>query len=92
MHAEVCGILLGSLEGLQSALTVCGSTGVMLTPEESSSNSVVGEVAQRIKELSDFGKVTKISAHYIYCFIIRYLQDHHFHRGRYQIGLEMTEF
>ncbi|KAG6444680.1 hypothetical protein O3G_MSEX003543 [Manduca sexta] len=56
VHAEVCGILLGSLEGLQSALTVCGSTGVMLTPEESTSNSVVGEVAQRIKDLSDFGK------------------------------------
>lgn len=56
VHAEVCGILLGSLEGLQSALTVCGSTGVLLTPEESSSNSVVGEVAQRIKDLSDFGK------------------------------------
>lgn len=30
----------------------------MLTPEESSSNSVVGEVAQRIKDLSDFGKVS----------------------------------
>ncbi|XP_028029145.1 protein FAM135A isoform X2 [Bombyx mandarina] len=56
VHAEVCGILLGSLEGLQSALTVCGSTGVMLTPEESSSSSVIGEVAQRIKDLSDFGK------------------------------------
>lgn len=57
MHAEVCGILLGSLEGLQSALTVCGSTGVLLTPEESSSNSIVGEVAQKIKDLSDLGKV-----------------------------------
>ncbi|XP_061378251.1 uncharacterized protein LOC116772591 isoform X2 [Danaus plexippus] len=56
VHAEVCGILLGSLEGLQSALTVCGSTGVLLTPEESASNSVVGEVAQRIKDLSDLGK------------------------------------
>ncbi|KAM3966436.1 protein FAM135A [Aphomia sociella] len=56
VHAEVCGILLGSLEGLQSALAICGSTGVMLTPEESSSNSVVGEVAQRIKDLSDIGK------------------------------------
>ncbi|CAH0729940.1 unnamed protein product, partial [Brenthis ino] len=56
VHAEVCGILLGSLEGLQSALTVCGSTGVLLTPEESSSNSIVGEVAQRIKDLSDLGK------------------------------------
>ncbi|KAJ0178156.1 hypothetical protein K1T71_005979 [Dendrolimus kikuchii] len=56
VHAEVCGILLGSLEGLQSALNVCGSTGVLLTPEESTSNSVVGEVAQRIKDLSDFGK------------------------------------
>ncbi|XP_026499092.2 uncharacterized protein LOC113402937 isoform X1 [Vanessa tameamea] len=56
VHAEVCGILLGSLEGLQSALSVCGSTGVLLTPEESSSNSIVGEVAQRIKDLSDLGK------------------------------------
>ncbi|CAH0584444.1 unnamed protein product [Chrysodeixis includens] len=56
VHAEVCGILLGSLEGLQSALAICGSTGVLLTPEESSSNSVVGEVAQRIKDLSDFGR------------------------------------
>ncbi|XP_039755668.1 uncharacterized protein LOC120630490 [Pararge aegeria] len=56
VHAEVCGILLGSLEGLQSALTVCGSTGVLLTPEESTSNSIVGEVAQRIKDLSDIGK------------------------------------
>lgn len=58
VHAEVCGILLGSLEGLQSALTVCGSTGVLLTPEESSSNSIVGEVAQRIKDLSDLGKAS----------------------------------
>ncbi|XP_075978475.1 protein FAM135B isoform X2 [Anticarsia gemmatalis] len=56
VHAEVCGILLGSLEGLQSALAVCGSTGVLLTPEESSSNSVVGEMSQRIKDLSEFGK------------------------------------
>ncbi|XP_031768575.1 uncharacterized protein LOC113521209 isoform X2 [Galleria mellonella] len=56
VHAEVCGILLGSLEGLQSALAICGSTGVLLTPEQSSSNSVVGEVAQRIKDLSDIGK------------------------------------
>ncbi|XP_045766682.1 uncharacterized protein LOC123868285 isoform X2 [Maniola jurtina] len=56
VHAEVCGILLGSLEGLQNALTVCGSTGVLLTPEESTSNSIVGEVAQRIKDLSDIGK------------------------------------
>ncbi|CAB3247685.1 unnamed protein product [Arctia plantaginis] len=56
VHAEVCGILLGSLEGLQSALAVCGSTGVLLTPEESSSNSVIGEVAQRLKDLNDFGK------------------------------------
>ncbi|XP_053606488.1 uncharacterized protein LOC128672970 isoform X1 [Plodia interpunctella] len=56
VHAEVCGILLGSLEGLQSALAVCGSTGVLLTPEESTTNSVVGEVAQRIKDLSDIGK------------------------------------
>ncbi|XP_068618252.1 protein FAM135A [Battus philenor] len=56
VHAEVCGILLGSLEGLQSALAVCGSTGVLLTPEESSSNSIVGEVAQRIKDLSDNSK------------------------------------
>ncbi|CAG4946954.1 unnamed protein product [Parnassius apollo] len=56
VHAEVCGILLGSLEGLQSALTVCGSTGVLLTPEESSSNSIVGEVSQRIKDLSDNSK------------------------------------
>ncbi|XP_047027232.1 protein FAM135A isoform X2 [Helicoverpa zea] len=56
VHAEVCGILLGSLEGLQSALAICGSPGILLTPEESSSNSVVGEVAQRIKDLSDFGK------------------------------------
>ncbi|XP_050351471.1 uncharacterized protein LOC126774155 isoform X2 [Nymphalis io] len=56
VHAEVCGILLGSLEGLQSALNVCGSTGVLLTPEESSSNSIVGEVAQKIKDLSDLSK------------------------------------
>lgn len=56
VHAEVCGILLGSLEGLQSALAMCGSPGILLTPEESSSNSVVGEVAQRLKDLSDFGK------------------------------------
>ncbi|XP_063382350.1 uncharacterized protein LOC134668824 isoform X1 [Cydia fagiglandana] len=56
VHAEVCGILLGSLEGLQNALTICGSTGALLTPEESSSNSIVGEVAQRIKDLSDIGK------------------------------------
>ncbi|XP_072947422.1 protein FAM135A [Epargyreus clarus] len=56
VHAEVCGILLGSLEGLQSALAVCGSTGVLLTPDESSSNSIVGEVAQRIKDLSDGAK------------------------------------
>ncbi|XP_049874132.1 protein FAM135A isoform X2 [Pectinophora gossypiella] len=62
VHAEVCGILLGSLEGLQSALSVCGSTGVLLTPEESSSNSVVGEVAQRIKELSDLGRMRKSEA------------------------------
>lgn len=59
VHAEICGILLGSLEGLQSALAVCGSTGVLLTPEESTSNSVVGEVAQRLKDLSDFGKVKR---------------------------------
>ncbi|XP_061714910.1 protein FAM135A isoform X3 [Cydia pomonella] len=56
VHAEVCGILLGSLEGLQNALSICGSTGALLTPEESSSNSIVGEVAQRIKDLSDIGK------------------------------------
>ncbi|CAK1586003.1 unnamed protein product [Parnassius mnemosyne] len=56
VHAEVCGILLGSLEGLQNALTVCGSTGVLLSPEESSSNSIVGEVSQRIKDLSDNSK------------------------------------
>ncbi|XP_063828300.1 uncharacterized protein LOC135077666 [Ostrinia nubilalis] len=56
VHAEICGILLGSLEGLQSALSVCGSAGVMLTPEESTNNSVVGEVAQRLQELSDIGK------------------------------------
>ncbi|XP_073946943.1 protein FAM135A isoform X2 [Choristoneura fumiferana] len=56
VHAEVCGILLGSLEGLQNALAICGSTGAQLTPEESSTNSIVGEVAQRIKDLSDTGK------------------------------------
>ncbi|XP_013146693.1 PREDICTED: uncharacterized protein LOC106109654, partial [Papilio polytes] len=56
VHAEVCGILLGSLEGLQGALAVCGSTGVQLSPEEASSNSIVGEVAQRIKDLSDNSK------------------------------------
>lgn len=56
VHAEVCGILLGSLESLQSALAVCGSTGVTLTPDESS-NSIVGEVAQRMKDISDHGKV-----------------------------------
>ncbi|CAK1544951.1 unnamed protein product [Leptosia nina] len=55
VHAEVCGILLGSLEGLQSALAVCGSTGVTLTPDESS-NSIVGEVAQRMKDISDLCK------------------------------------
>ncbi|XP_041987095.1 uncharacterized protein LOC121738895 isoform X2 [Aricia agestis] len=60
VHAEVCGILLGSLEGLQSALAVCGSTGVLLTPEESSSNSIVGEVAQRIKDLSEAGKKSDV--------------------------------
>ncbi|KAJ2943659.1 hypothetical protein O0L34_g16771 [Tuta absoluta] len=62
VHAEVCGILLGSLEGLQSALSVCGSTGVLLTPEDTSSNSVVGEVAQRIKDLSELGKLKKSEA------------------------------
>lgn len=57
MHAEVCGILLGSLEGLQNALSVCGSAGALLTPDESTNNSIVGEVAQRLKDLSDI-KVT----------------------------------
>ncbi|KAL4711463.1 hypothetical protein ACJJTC_005587 [Scirpophaga incertulas] len=56
VHAEVCGILLGSLEGLQNALAICGSAGVLLTPEESANNSVVGEVAQRLKDLNDIGK------------------------------------
>ncbi|CAH0398853.1 unnamed protein product [Chilo suppressalis] len=56
VHAEVCGILLGSLEGLQTALSICGSAGVLLTPEESANNSVVGEVAQRLKDLNDIGK------------------------------------
>ncbi|XP_050675103.1 uncharacterized protein LOC126972424 isoform X2 [Leptidea sinapis] len=55
VHAEVCAILLGSLEGLQSALSVCGSTGVTLTPDESSS-SIVGEVSQRMKDLNDLCK------------------------------------
>lgn len=68
VHAEVCGILLGSLEGLQSALTVCGSTGVLLTPEESSSNSIVGEVAQRIKDLSDLGKVSYVVIYHLFIF------------------------
>lgn len=63
MHAEICGILLGSLEGLQSALAVCGSAGVLLTPEESTNNSVVGEVAQRLKELSDIGKVRLLESY-----------------------------
>ncbi|GBP23985.1 Protein FAM135A, partial [Eumeta japonica] len=61
VHAEVCGILLGSLEGLQNALTICGSTGALLTPEEPASNSIVGEVAQRLKDLSDIGKKTENS-------------------------------
>ncbi|KAG7295762.1 hypothetical protein JYU34_020813 [Plutella xylostella] len=61
VHAEVCGILLGSLEGLQNALSVCGSTGALLTPEETSSNSIVGEVAQRLKDLSEMGR--KSEAH-----------------------------
>ncbi|XP_047516995.1 uncharacterized protein LOC125057379 isoform X1 [Pieris napi] len=55
VHAEVCGILLGSLEGLQSALAVCGSTGVTLTPDESS-NSIVDEVAQRMTDIGDLCK------------------------------------
>ncbi|CAG9089297.1 unnamed protein product [Plutella xylostella] len=60
VHAEVCGILLGSLEGLQNALSVCGSTGALLTPEETSSNSIVGEVAQRLKDLSEMGRVSRV--------------------------------
>lgn len=66
VHAEICGILLGSLEGLQNALAICGTTGVILTPEDSSVNSVIGEVAQRIKDLSNGGKVRSFSHFNLY--------------------------
>lgn len=46
---------MGSLEGLQNALTLCGSTGTTLS-NNSNSNTLIGEVAQRMSELSDLAK------------------------------------
>lgn len=53
MHIEICGILIGSLEGLQNALAICGSTGAQLTPEEAASDTIVEEVSQRLRDLSE---------------------------------------